>query len=113
MKHSVYKSLFKKVDTERNVQAYYDEDMYRCETALQKSSVELWLEGMFRINIQNENQIKTMYRLKQFRIDVQKDENNVWIKTIQYMCVLVMNDSLKIHVWLVRLLNQRVIGGKA
>ena len=81
MKHSVCRSLFEEVDAERHVQAYHDGDVYRCKAALQKSSVELWLEGMFRIDVQNENQIKTMYRSKQFRIDVQGDENNVWIKT--------------------------------
>ena len=97
MKHSVCRSLFEEVDAERNVQAYHDGDVYRCEVALQKSSVELWLEGMFR-DVQDENQIKTMYRSKQFRIDVQGDENNVWIKTTQYTCVLVMGDSSRIHV---------------
>ena len=76
MKYSVCRNLFKKINAERNVQTYHDEDMYRCKMALQKSSVELWLKGMFR-DVQNENQIKTMYRLKQFRIDVQGDENNV------------------------------------
>ena len=53
---------------------------------------------MFRINVQDENQIKTMYRSKQFRIDVQGDENNVQIKTTQYMCVLIMGDSLRMDV---------------
>ena len=60
MKHSVCKSLFEKIDAERHVQIYHDKDIYRCEVALQKSSVELWLKGMFRIDIQNENQIKTI-----------------------------------------------------
>ena len=81
MKHSVCRSLFEKIDAEKCVQAYYNRDVYRCEMTLQKSSVELWWENMFRIDVQNENQIKTMYRLKQFRINVQGDENNVWIKT--------------------------------
>ena len=98
MKHSVCRSLFKEVDAKRYVQAYHDEDMYRCKVALQKSSVELWLKGMFRIDVQNENQIKTTYRLKQFRINVQGDENNVWIKTTWYTCVLVMSDSLRMDV---------------
>ena len=113
MKYSVYKSLFEKIDIKKNVQAYYDENMYKCETALQKSSIELWLKDMFRIDIQNENQIKIMYKLKQFRINVQRDENNVWIKTIQYMCVLIINDLLRINVWLVRMKNWKVIGEKA
>ena len=34
---------------------------------------------MFKINIQNENQIN---KLKQFRINIQKNKNNVQIKTI-------------------------------
>ena len=76
MKHSVCKNLFKKINIKRNVQTYHNKDIYRCKVILQKSSVELWLKGMFR-DIQNENQIKTMYRLKQFRINVQEDENNV------------------------------------
>ena len=83
MKHNICRNLFKKINTEKNVQIYYNEDMYRCEMTLQKSSVKLWWEDMFRIDVQNENQIKTMYRLKQFRIDVQGNENNVWIKTTQ------------------------------
>ena len=113
MKHSVCRNLFEKIDTKRNVQTYHNRDVYRCEMTLQKLSIKLWLEGMFRIDVQNENQMKTMYRLKQFRINVQKNENNVWIKTIWYMCVLVINNSLRIHMWLVRLQNWRVIGSEA
>ena len=70
MKYSVYKSLFEKIDVKRNVQTYHNKNMYKCEAALQKSLIKLWLEDMFRIDVQNENQIKTMYRLKQFRINV-------------------------------------------
>ena len=52
---------------------------------------------MFR-DIQDENQIKIMYKSKQFRINVQEDENNVQIKTTQYTCVLIIDDSSRIHV---------------
>ena len=42
--------------------------------------------------------MKAMYESKQFRIDVQRDENNVQIKTMQYIHVLVISDSLRIYV---------------
>ena len=41
MKHSVYKSLFEKIDAERYVEIYHNENVYRCEMALQKLSVKL------------------------------------------------------------------------
>ena len=113
MKHSVYKNLFEEINIKKHVQTYHDENMYKCKTALQKSSVKLWLKDMFRIDVQNENQIKTMYKSKQFRINVQEDENNVQIKTTQYMCVLIMSDLSRINVWLIRSQNRQVIGGKA
>ena len=68
MKHSVCKNLFKEIDAERNVQIYYKENVYRCKITLQKSLIKLWLKNIFKIN-------------------VQRDENNVQIKTIQNKCI--------------------------
>ena len=53
MNDSVCRSLIEKVNTEKNVQAHHDRDVYRCKVVLQKS-LELLLKGVFRINIQEE-----------------------------------------------------------
>ena len=65
---------------------------------MQSSFTKVISRTVIKRYVQNENQIKTMYRLKQFRLNIQRNENNVQIKTIQYTCVLVMNDSLRMNV---------------
>ena len=54
---------------------------------------------MFRIDVQgNENNIQ----IKTIQNKCTEDENNVQIKIILYTCVLIMNDLLRIYVWLIR-----------
>ena len=63
MNNSVCRNLIEEVNTEKNIQAHHDRDMYRCKVVLQKS-LELLLEGVFRINIQEE---KKQYKSQMYR----------------------------------------------
>ena len=50
---------------------------------------------MFKIDVQeDENNIQ----IKTIQNECTEDENNIQIKTILYTCVLIMSDSSRIHV---------------
>ena len=63
MNNNVCRSLIEKMNIEKNIQAHYNKNVYKCKMILQKS-LKLLLKNVFRINIQKK---KKQYKSQMYK----------------------------------------------